>query len=168
MWSSWAVKASCRQWYCCNSTGSIPASFDTVESEWYEAVLNKIILKSLKKSPFLIWRSNVDMHSLNPDPEPSKENIQHLKKLNFLALKKIKFLNCFIFLWVIFALLGPDPQHCLRLMSTLPIFCLPVLGWSGPNTWWIRRRVHWISLPSCLTLPALLSQGILTQMSQSV
>ena len=39
-------------------------------------------------------------------------------------LQKIKFINFLLFLWVIFALLDPDPQHCcaVRYILSLQIY----------------------------------------------
>jgi len=38
--------------------------------------------------------------------QPSKENIQHFKNIKFL---------CFLFLWVIFALMDPDPDPAIQI-----------------------------------------------------
>ncbi len=62
------------------------------------------------------------------------------------ALQKMKFINFFLFLWVIFALLGPDPgsplnpdpdtapdpdpQNCFSIMApTEPVLCVCTGGW---------------------------------------
>jgi hypothetical protein len=42
-----------------------------------------------------------------------------IKESKVQEIKKMKFINFFLFLWVIFALLDPDPQHCFFLLNYL-------------------------------------------------
>jgi hypothetical protein len=39
------------------------------------------------------------------------------------ALQKMKFMNFFLYLWVIFALLYPDPQHCMWVILSNFVIC---------------------------------------------
>ncbi len=51
---------------------------------------------------------SLGLHKIRPSYrrslQPSKEKIQHA------ALQKMKFINCFLFFWAIYALLNPDPD----------------------------------------------------------
>ncbi len=97
------------QWFQCGSRSRV---FMTKIKKVYSG--KKFMFFISKIAYYLSLGLNKECPSYRRSLQLSKKNIQHFETLNFLT---------FLLLWVIFALLDPDPQPCQKARKSCFVPC---------------------------------------------